>query len=714
MAKKRKHNRNKKTGEEKVEGRILRLFNANPKFTYTPKQVVRKLEFNGKKRFDHILDVLLKLEDKGHIKQISPEVFKLKVDSEEVITGKLDFVNPRFGFITGTDLEEDIKISGDDMNNAMHGDIVRVAIYTHSNGLRPEGEIIEILERGKKEIVGIVDKTANHTFVVPDNKKCHQDIYINPKENTKKGFDGDKVVVKIIKWPEEGRKPEGIITKVLGEAGTHIAEMHSIMLEYELPDRFPKQVEKEANAISTTISKEEVSKRKDFRNITTFTIDPHDAKDFDDAISFKELEPDLFEIGVHIADVTHYVEEFTLLEKEAYHRATSVYLVDRVIPMLPENLSNVLCSLRPNEDKLCFSAVFNITSGGEIKKQWFGRTVIHSDRRFTYEEAQEIIESKKGDFSDEIVKLNKIAYKLREKRFKEGSIAFETPEVKFKLAPDGTPLAVVPKIRKDAHKLIEDYMLIANKYVAEFIAKKSSKQAPKTFVYRVHENPDFDKLDNFANFAKKFGHDLHFSQTNVSTALNEMSKAVEGKPEENILQSLAIRAMSKARYTTEELGHFGLGFAHYSHFTSPIRRYPDMMVHRLLQHYLNKGKSVDQEEYEEKCEHASNQEKVAASAERESIKYKQVEFMSITETKVFDGIVSGVTDFGVFVEIIETKCEGMIRVSSLKDDYYEYDPDNFRIMGKRNKKIIAFGDQLKVKVINTDLRTRTIDLELID
>lgn len=715
MARKRKHSRKKpQSPGEKLAGRIFYLLQKNPRSTFTPKQIARKLDFQGKRRFDNVLDALLNLERTGQAKQVAPEVFKLYQETEHVVTGRVDHVNARYAFLITDELEEDIKLSSDDLNGALHDDIVRVGIFEGRQGLRPEGEVIDVVERGKKELVGVVDKSSKHMFVIPDGKRFHQDIFISQKENEKKAFDGDKVIVKILRWPEDGKKAEGIITKVLGEAGTHNVEMNSIMLEYGLPDEFSKKVEKEANAIPTEITDIDIKSRKDFRKVTTFTIDPFDAKDFDDALSFKNLGEGVYEIGVHIADVTHYVQDFTELEKEAFERATSVYLVDRVIPMLPENLSNALCSLRPNEDKLCFSAVFEINSDGQVLKEWFGRTVIHSDRRFTYEEAQEILEGKDGDYAEEILTLNKLAYKLREKRFKEGSISFETPEVKFKLDSDGTPIAVIPKIRKDAHKLIEDFMLLANKQVAEFIFKKSSANKQKPFIYRVHENPDFTKLENFANFAKRFGHQLAFSQNNVADTLNSLTGEIEGKPEENVLQSLAIRAMAKARYTTEPLGHFGLGFDHYSHFTSPIRRYPDMMVHRLLQHYLDKGEGVNKEEYEEKCLHSSEQEKRASDAERESIKYKQVEYMSLAENKVWDGIVSGITDFGIFVELIETKCEGMIRVASLTDDYYEYDADNFQIVGKRNKRIISFGDQLTVRVTGTDLRTRTIDLELVE
>ena len=522
-----------------------------------------------------------------------------------------------------------------------------------------------------------------------------------------------KVVVKITEWRDEDKNPTGKVIRVLGNSGEHEVEIHSIMAEFGLPFEYPEEVEREAEAISDKITAKDIKDRKDFRDVLTFTIDPADAKDFDDAISYQKLPNGNIELGVHIADVTHYVKMDTLLEKEAYDRATSVYLVDRTIPMLPERLSNGLCSLRPHEDKLTFSCVFELDQDAKVLNHWIGRTVIHSDRRFAYEEAQEHIDQQQGDFYEELTLLNDLAKKLREKRFQKGAINFETVEVKFKLDENGTPLGLVVKERKDIHKLIEEFMLLANKTVAEFIYNKN--KGKDTFVYRIHDHPDLDRLATFANFAKKFGHEITIDEdTNVSRTLNDLMDDIVGKPEQNVLEQLAIRSMAKAKYTTLPKGHFGLAFAHYTHFTSPIRRYPDMMVHRLLQHYLDGGKSPEAEPWEEKCLHSSEREKRAADSERASIKYKQVEYMALAEKKDYDGIVTGVTEWGVFVEITETKCEGMVRLTDIKDDYYEFDEKNMRLIGSKNKKMITLGDKVMVKVVNTDINRRTIDLEFVN
>jgi len=473
-------------------------------------------------------------------------------------------------------------------------------------------------------------------------------------------------------------------------------------------------VETEANKLNDKLPAEEIKKRKDFRPITTFTIDPLDAKDFDDAISYKPLKNGNVEVGIHIADVTHYVRPKTALEEEAIKRATSVYLVDRTIPMLPEHISNGLCSLRPNEDKLTFSAVFELSPDAQIVKEWFGRTVIHSDRRFTYEEAQQGIETKEGDFAEELNELNRLAKTLKKERSKRGAINFETTEVRFELGEDGTPLRIVPKVRVDAHKLVEEFMLLANKRVAQYVFDLHKGKERNTFVYRTHDNPDPEKINTFATFAKRFGHEIDVEGNRISSSINALIAEIEGKPEENVLQSLAIRSMAKAKYTTEANGHFGLAFTHYTHFTSPIRRYPDMMVHRLLQHYLSGGKSVNEDEYEELCLHSSDMEKRAAEAERASIKYKQVEFMQNAEDKPYDGVITGLTEWGIFVEITETKCEGMVRMSEMTDDFYEFDEDNYRIIGKRNKKMLSLGDKVVVEVIDTNINRRTIDLAFVE
>ncbi len=611
----------------------------------------------------------------------------------------------------------DIWIDARFMNGAIDGDVVKAQVFEGSEKFKKEkhqeGKIIEVVERKRKEFVGTIEISPKFAFVIPDNKKIHFDIFI-PGEFTNNAEHRQKVIAEIVDWAEGDKNPIGKIKEVLGNAGENNTEMHAIMAEYGLPFTFPESIDKAAEQIEEEITKAEISKRRDFRNITTFTIDPVDAKDFDDAISVQKLDNGNYEIGVHIADVTHYVRPGTLLEKEAYLRATSVYLVDRVVPMLPEKLSNGLCSLRPNEDKLTFSAVFEMTGSGKIMHQWFGKTIIHSIRRFTYEEVQEVIETQQGDLKEEVLLLDRLAKILRKERFKNGSISFETIEIKFKLDENGKRLGVYPKIRKDAHKLVEDFMLLANKKVAEHVYNMKKGEEKNTMVYRTHDNPNPDKLKSLATFAARFGHKMNVHDEDaIANSLNKLTEDVEGKPEQNVLQGLAIRCMAKAKYTTEADMHFGLAFKHYTHFTSPIRRYPDMMVHRLLFHYLEGGKSEDKHLFEEKCNHSSEREKMAADAERASIKYKQVEFMQSMTDKVFDGIISGMIETGMFVEIVETKCEGMVRLSELTDDFYEVDLDNFRIVGKRQKKHFTLGDTVQVKVKKTDLARRTIDLELI-
>lgn len=711
-----KNNKKTKTPDlQIIKEKIIIFFNTHNNKSYSLRDLSKKLNIKDK---ESLADALGQLVESGKIGQEKNGPYKAnkgkkgkpKTDGT-ILTGRVDFVNPRFAFIISEESEEDIWVNANLLNNALDGDIVKVNVFPAKDrkSKRPEGEVIEVLERKRDQFVGKIELTPRFAFVVPDSRKMFVDIFI-PLEHTKNAKHGEKVIVKITEWPEKGKSPVGRVSDVLGQAGDNDVEMHSIMAEYGLPYDFPDHVLREAEKIPTEISKKEIEKRRDFRNITTFTIDPVDAKDFDDALSVRKLENGNWEVGVHIADVTHYVRPDTILEKEAYHRATSVYLVDRVVPMLPEKLSNDLCSLRPHEDKLTFSAVFELDEHANIVKDWYGKTIIHSDRRFAYEEVQDVIESGSGDYAEEILKLNELAHKLRKDRFKKGAITFETVEVKFQLDEKGRPIAVIPKIRKDAHKLIEDFMLLANRKVAEFVHFMKKGKEKNTMVFRIHDHPDPDKINALAIFAKKFGHRIDFEQEDVSIALNKLVEDVEGKPEQNVLQSLAIRSMAKAKYSTKPEIHFGLAYKHYTHFTSPIRRYPDMMAHRLLEHYLQGGKSASVEEYEEKCEHSSEREKVAAEAERSSIKYKQVEYMQGMVNREFEGIISGVIEYGVFVEIIETKCEGMVRLSELEDDYYELDAENYRVIGKKNKKIITLGDKVKVKVVKTDLEKRTIDL----
>lgn len=627
-----------------------------------------------------------------------------------VIEGTVDHVHPRFAYIvTGVEGKKDIYVKTHDLHTALHGDRVEVEVLKKRNGENPEGRVKKILKRARTRFVGRVEITKHYAFVVPDFKKIHQDFFIYT-ENINGAQPNDKVVIEVTKWSDNDKSPEAKIVEILGKTGENEAEIHSIMAEFDLPFRFPENVIAESEQIKEGFTPEEIARRRDFRKILTFTIDPEDAKDFDDALSFQKLPNGNYEIGVHIADVTHYVRPGTVLDTDAYDRATSVYLVDRTVPMLPERLSNGLCSLRPHEDKFTFAAVFEMNDKGRVLKEWYGRTIIHSDHRFTYESAQEVIESRKGQFAEELRILNTIALALRKERFGKGAVNFETTEVKFKLDAKGKPLAVIPKIRKDAHKLIEEFMLLANRGVATFVYNIKKGGDRNTFVYRTHDFPDPEKVEDFAKFARQFGHKLQVDEKAISRSLNALMDEIEGKPEQNVLQSLAVRAMAKAKYTTDTKGHFGLAFQHYTHFTSPIRRYPDMMVHRMLQHYLDGGKPFNKNEYEGKCVHSSEREKRAADAERASIKYKQVEFMSMAENKLYDGIITGVTDFGIFVEIIETKCEGMVRLADMKDDFYEFDEKNYRVIGHRRKKIYRLGDKVQVWIRKTDVDRRVIDL----
>lgn len=698
-----------------IKSKLHEIFTLNDGKSYGYRELIRKLQLRDKKSKDYLKTQLFSLESKDKIRRLSDGRYVTNAETE-YIQGKVDHVNPNFAYILTPDGEDDIWIKTQDLNFAIHGDLVSVVLTRPAKkGFRPEGKVVNILNRDRDEFVGKIEISPKFAFVVPDSRHIHFDIMVYP-EKIGKAKANDKVMVKIDKWHDaKNRSPLGTVTEVLGQAGENEAEIHSIMAEFGLPFRFTKKVEKAADQISDLITDEEIKKRRDFRDITTFTVDPHDAKDFDDALSIKELGDGKYEIGIHIADVSHYVDEGSELDKEAVDRATSVYLVDRTIPMLPERLSNGLCSLRPNEEKLTFSAVFDIDSKGAVSKKWFGRTIINSDRRFTYEEAQERIEGLDSDFTKEVVTLNNIAKQLRKKRFQQGAVNFETVEVKFRLDEKGKPLEVIPKERKDAHKMIEEFMLLANKEVATHIYKwkeKGKEEGSKTFVYRVHDDPDPEKLNTFASFAARFGHKVD-TGGNISHGLNKLMENIEGKPEQNVLESLAIRSMAKAKYTTDPRGHFGLAFEHYTHFTSPIRRYPDVMVHRLLEHYLQGGKNVGNEEHEPLCLHSSEREKRAADAERASIKYKQVEFMETMLGQEFEGIVSGVTEWGIFVEIIATKCEGMIRMADLDDDFYEFDEKQMRVIGRNNKRIITLGDKLNVLVAKTDIDRRTIDLDLV-
>ncbi len=677
------------------------------------KQVAAKLNLHDDESRGLILDILKEETKKGILNEPEKGKFILK-QLKTFVSGKVDMTSDGSAYIVSEDdFEEDIYVAPRKLRNALNGDIVKVYVYAKNKGRKKDGEVVEILQRAKMDFTGIVNLSDRFAFFIPDDRKMLHDIFI-PIDSLKGAKDKDKAIARIVDWPEDAKNPIGEITHVLGKQGENNAEMNAILADYGFPLAFPDEVEKQAEAIEEIILAEEIAKRRDFRKILTFTIDPADAKDFDDAISFRKLDNGNVEVGVHIADVSHYVKQGTALDKEAFERGTSVYLVDRVIPMLPERLSNGLCSLRPNEDKLCFSAVFELDQEANVVEQWFGKTIIHSDTRFSYEDAQEILENKTGKHSEELLKLNELAYILRERKFKHGAISFESVEVKFNLDEHGKPLGVYAKERKDAHKLIEDYMLLANKKVAEFIAKKGKGKQKLTFVYRSHDSPKEDALLSFSQFALKFGYKIDISSgRETAKSLNFLMADVEGKKEQNVLTKLAIRSMAKAVYTTKKHSHYGLAFDYYTHFTSPIRRYPDVMVHRLLELYLAGGKSVNEDEYEKFSMHSSQMEKKAADAERASVKYKQAEFLQNNVGMEYIGIISGLTEWGMYVEIIENKCEGMIRLRDLNDDFYVLDEKNYCIIGQRRKKKYQLGDEVKILVKKVDLAKRQIDFSLV-
>lgn len=717
---------------------LQHFLDSNNDEAYTKAQIVKLGKFSDSKEISMLFSALDTLVKSNKVIFDETEKTYQSTFKPEILEGTIDHVNPRFAYLICEGYEKDPIIENRHLNTAMDGDKVKVMIVPSKNTREDErltAEVLEVISRKREEFVGRVQKHARVCFVIADSKKIHEDFLVD-NEDAMDANEGDKVIIKITKYEPGMKNPKAKITKVLGKSGENNVEMHAIMAEYGLPMEFDKNIDDEANEISDIITKEEIKKRKDFRDILTFTIDPADAKDFDDAISFRVLENGNYEIGVHIADVTHYVLPQTMLEREAQKRATSVYLVDRCVPMLPEKLSNGLCSLRPNEEKLTFSAVFEVNEDAKIVKEWFGKTVIYSDMRFAYEEAQEIIEVKTfadiafvspptltSKFLDAatnletivtkaILKLNDLHLKLRKERFAKGAINFETVEVKFVLDENGKPLKVVPKVRKAAHMLIEEFMLLANKRVAQFCYDYKKGHEQNVMVYRTHDQPDVEKLRTFSVFAKRFGYSLEPESNNISKELNKLMDEIVGKPEQNMLESIAIRSMAKAKYTTISMGHFGLAFEHYSHFTSPIRRYPDMMCHRLLQTYLLDKPISERALVEAQCKHSSEMEKLAAEAERASIKYKQAEYMASMIGQDFEGIVSGVTEWGVFVEITATKCEGLVRYADMKDDHYDLDAGNFRAIGRTNGNIIQFGDKKIVRVKAVDMEKRTIDLKM--
>ena len=712
--------------------KIIKILNLSQSNSFNYKQIASKLEINDAAGRNQIIQKLEELKGQKKVEETERGKFKIAPVSK-YYTGILDATTNGNAYFICDELEHDIYIPARNLNRGLDKDTVKIYLYNRKNSSKEEGDVVEIIKRAKTEFVGVLQLSKNFGFVVPDDAKMYADIFV-AKNKLKNAEDGVKVLVKLTDWPENSKNPFGEVLEVLGMPGDHETEIHSILLEYGLPYKFPENVEAEADLISLEISQNEIEKRRDMRGDLTFTIDPKDAKDFDDALSYKVLENGNYEIGIHIADVSHYLQEKTILDAEAYERATSVYLVDRVVPMLPEVLSNGVCSLRPNEEKLTFSAVFEINEKAHVINQWFGRTVTYSDKRFSYEEAQEIIETKGNTISEEIsitgesyivqqeivdaiLKLDKLAKILRKKRLQQGAITFDRVEVKFNLDENAEPIGVFFKESKDANKLIEEFMLLANRKVAEFVGSKKGVPSKNTFIYRVHDEPNEDKLISLQTIVSKFGYkniiDLKNKQT-TSSSLNQLLQDVHGTGEANMIETLAVRSMSKAVYTTDNIGHYGLAFDYYSHFTSPIRRYPDVMTHRLLQHYLEGGKSPKAEVYEEKCRHSSEMEYLASKAERDSIKYMQVKYMESHKDQKFEGVISGVTEWGIYVEIIENKCEGMVRIREIKDDYYIYDEKQYALVGQSTKNIYQLGDHVLIKVKHTDLERKHLDFTLLE
>ena len=720
-----KRKKNNKQSVKNYSQSILTILKSDRKQTFNHKQIAAKLKVNDASSRNQIIKNLHKLVAQKEIEEVERGKFQL-ISSKEYFIGKVDMAARGNAYIISDAFEEDVFIASNNMHKALHGDTVELYIYNRKKNGKQEGEVTQIIERARTEYVGVVQLNEKFAFVVPDSNKMPVDVFV-PLSKTMKAADGDKVLVSLEEWPEKAECPNGSIIKILGKPGDHNTEIHSILAEYGLPYEFPTEVEAFANNIDTSINEGEIAKRRDMRSTLTFTIDPKDAKDFDDALSFKQLSNGNYEIGIHIADVSHYLQEGTILDDEAYERATSVYLVDRVVPMLPEVLSNNACSLRPLEEKFTFSAVFEINNKALIENQWFGRTVTYSDARFAYEEAQHIIETEESaipseiaingeaytvdpTIKDAILKLDELAKIMRSKRMKNGAISFDKAEVKFNLDKSNNPVGVFFKTSKDANKLIEEFMLLANKKVAEFIGKQSPQ---KTFIYRIHDEPDDQKLAGLQRIVSQFGHQLNFKSRETTThSLNTLLKNVKGTKEQNLVDTLTIRCMSKAVYSTKNIGHYGLAFKHYGHFTSPIRRYPDVMSHRLLQYYLDGNKSTSEDLFEEKCKHASNMEYLATKAERDSIKYMQVKYMQDHKDDTFLGVISGVTEWGMYVEIIENKCEGMIRIRDIKGDFYRFDAEEFALIGERTKTKYQLGDEVEVRVKQADLVKKHLDFIL--
>lgn len=705
---------------------VLAFLKHNSEKSFNYKQLGAAMEIDNEGDRFALLETLEELKHQGFV--VEKEIGKYQSkETKSYVSGTIDFTSTGTAFVIVSPDQPDIFIPFRKTRDAMHGDLVKVNVFPQRGKGKPEGEVIEVIQRKKTKFVGTIQINPKFAFVVPDFAKLHVDFFV-PLSDINGAKNGQKVLIEMTEWKKGSDNPNAKVVEVFGNPGEHETEIHAIMAEFGLPMEFAPEVEAAAKKLDTQIKPEEIAKRRDFRGITTFTIDPVDAKDFDDALSLQKLENGNWEVGVHIADVTHYLKPHSILDNEAVSRATSVYLVDRTIPMLPEVLSNFACSLRPHEEKYCFSAVFEMDDHAQIQNQWFGKTVIYSDHRFSYEEVQTIIETEEGPYKDDILTLDRLAKILRAERTAKGSIFFDKAEVKFKLDENGAPLGVFFKTQKDAHKLIEDFMLLANKKVAEFLGKpkreageqnqsrkKQNEKAEDAVVYRIHDVPKDDKLMDLNNFVARFGYSVAVgNKQKTAQSINKLLHDVKDKKEQSMIELLTVRSMPKAVYTTKNTGHYGLGFDYYTHFTSPIRRYPDVLVHRLLEAKLNHTHYLKADELEQLAKHSSEMEKLAADAERASVKYKQVEFLGDKIGQIFKGVISGVTEYGVFVEITENKCEGMIRTREMKDDQYSFDEENYRLVGRRTGRIYSLGDPVMIKVKRADLVKKQLDFEFIE
>ena len=715
MAKKKKEKKGgKRMKKRELAELLVTFFRTRPETSFGLKQIFGSLNLTTHPLKMLCVDIIDEMLEENFLVETEKGHFQLN-GRGQIMTGVFQRKSNGKNTFIPDDGGDPIAISDSNSAHAMNGDKVKIALSARRRRHDPEGQVLEILEHSDTPFVGILKVSKNYAFLLTETNTLANDIFI-PKDKLKGGKDGDKAVVRITEWPEDAKNPFGEVIDILGKAGENTTEMHAILAEYGLPYHYPQNVEAAAEKISAEITPEDYAEREDCRDVTTFTIDPKDAKDFDDALSIRQLKPGLWEVGVHIADVSHYVKEGSVIDKEAVKRATSVYLVDRTIPMLPERLCNFICSLRPDEEKLAYSVIFTMNEKAEVKDYRIRHTVIKSNRRFTYEEAQEIIETGKGEYKEEILELNKLAQILREKRMANGSINFDRCEVKFEIDENGKPLSVYFKESKEANKLIEEFMLLANRTVAEHIGKVPKNKKPKVFPYRIHDLPDPDKLENLSQFIARFGYKIRTggTKTEVSKSINRLLNDIDGKKEQNLIETVSLRAMQKARYSIHNIGHYGLAFDYYTHFTSPIRRYPDLMVHRLLTRYLAGGRTAQADKYEELCEHSSAMEQTAAAAERASVKYKQVEFMGERIGNVYDGVISGVTEWGLYVEINENKCEGMVPMRDLGDDYYEFDEKNYCLIGRKRHQKFSLGDPVQIKVARANLEKKQLDFVLAD